>query len=98
MVFSQLDACLKVAELIRESCTECSGFTTHRALARALLETADGKSFVQAAALGSKMTEKRLASNMVAWFSKTITTATNPYRHLVLRRRVGGRWAYRWCN
>jgi len=96
--FRHRDVFPVVSQVIREHSATQASTIGHKSLTIAFLHNQAGFHLVEAAKLGSKLTGDRLASNMVAWYSKTITTGTNPYQSMVERRRVAGKWAYRWCN
>ena len=86
-----------IADAIRTN-TSNGEYIEHKLLVTALLQNAGVESLVSAASIHSKLSKERLASNMVAWFSKTVTTGANPYAASLERCRMNKRWAYRWCN
>lgn len=94
--FSHAEVFPLIARLIVRAPPDDRGFVEHDAIVSALLADAKGESIVSRAAVASSLPDhRRVASNMVAWFSQQITVGRSRWAEFFVRERRGGAWAYR---
>jgi hypothetical protein len=93
--FHQADAFPIIAAIIREGAEAEEDYVGHRDIVAAFLEHPEGQEMAAAAAAEQERPVKRVASNIVAWFSKRYTEEDTPYQDEFERARVRGAWAYR---
>ncbi len=94
--FRQNDVFPLIHRLITDRTHKGSAFIGHADLVEALLYSAEGNAIVAFAKENSKLDTRGVASNMVAWFSQRYTTGENQFRELLERKKIDGRWAYRY--
>ncbi len=94
--FSHAEVFPLIARVIVRAPADSVGFVEHNAIVSALLGDAEGESVVSRAAAGSSLPDhRRVASNMVAWFSQQITVGRSSWSEFFERERRGAAWAYR---
>jgi hypothetical protein len=86
-----------VARLILQAAKEHPGdWVTHKTLVDRFLSDEDGAALLARARAKSAFSDDRsAASNMVAWFSETISVGRSEWAELFERKQVDGAWAYR---
>ena len=89
-----------IVRLIRQECTEATGFISHQAITSALLEDGEAKALIAQAHQNQEGDQSRewIASNMVAWFSQRITIGRSAWTDSFERVKVDGNWAYKPSN
>ena len=86
-----------IAQVIKEKYRQSTGFVSHDEIVAGLRDHADLQNiFERLDFVPDPHPREWEASNMVAWWSKRFTEATNPNRHDFDRQRqeLGGNWAY----
>jgi hypothetical protein len=94
--FKQSDVFPLIHRLITDRTFKGGAFIGHADLVEALLESAEGQAIVATAKESSKLDTRGVASNMIAWFSQRYTTGENQFSELLERKKIEGRWAYRY--
>src|SRR5690348_3733023 len=92
------DSLPRVAEAIRQTSMRKQDFATHDEIVECMLNDSESKALLEASCVKSSKSPEWMASNMVAWFSKGITSngpRTREYADEFLRKRIGPTWAYK---
>lgn len=94
--FSQAEVFPLIARVILQASTGSTGFVEHAEIVSRLLADADGASIVDRAANTSMLpNSRRVATNMVSWFSQQISINNSPWVTFFEREQRNDRWAYR---
>ncbi len=86
-----------IARIIEQAHREHQGFIKAREIADRLLQDPEGRNLVEAAREQQQEQQSLewLASNMVSWFSQSITVGRSDWARVFERSRIGGLWAYK---
>lgn len=93
--FKQEEVFPVIHRIITDRTCQSSPFITHSEIVDALLTDAQGAAFVTAAESNSQYDTRRVAANMVAWFSKQFPSGKHQPPGLLERQRAGT-WNYRY--
>ena len=83
-----------VARIISELSTD-GNYVTHKDITARVLTDKETAVIIGHARQFSSKSDIWIASNMVAWFSQTITTGAMDWGKTFERKRINGQWAYR---
>ena len=82
-----------IEKVITDYSRRSGGYMTHGDIARAMIEDAEARRVLNR--LPIQHSVSWWATNMVAWFSQSITVARPELRDRFERKKIGGQWAYK---
>ena len=87
-----------VADAIRQTATKKQDFATHAEIVAHMMNDPESRALLDASYVRSPKAPDRIASRMIAWFSKGFTSNGPRCERFVNefdRKKIGGRWAYK---
>jgi len=92
------DSIPRVAGAIRQTATRKQDFATHGEIIACMMNDPESRALLDASCVKSSKSPDRMASKMIAWFSKGFTSKgprCEKYVDEFDRKKIGGRWAYK---